>query len=34
MMQPRVVIMELSNRTRNFWDLDAEYRRMTKDVNV
>jgi hypothetical protein len=34
MMQGRVVIMDLSNRTKQFWDLDAEYRRMTKDVNV
>jgi hypothetical protein len=34
MTQPRVVIMDLSNRTKEFWDLDAEYRRMTKDVNV
>jgi hypothetical protein len=34
MTQPRVVIMDLSNRTKDFWDLDAEYRRMTKDVSV
>jgi hypothetical protein len=34
MTQPRVVILDLSNRTKEFWDLDAEYRRMTKDVNV
>jgi hypothetical protein len=34
MTQPRVVIMDLSNRPKEFWDLDAEYRRMTKDVNV
>jgi hypothetical protein len=34
MTQPRVVIMDLSNRPKEFWDLDAEYHRMTKDVNV
>jgi len=34
MTQPRVVAMDLSNRTKQFWDLDAEYRRMTKDANV
>ena len=34
MIQARVAMLELTNRTKQFWDLDAEYRRMTKDASV
>jgi len=34
MIDPNVAILELSNRTREYWELDNAYRRMVKDVSV
>jgi hypothetical protein len=33
-LDAQYVELELSNRTKAYWELDEEYRRMTKDANV
>jgi hypothetical protein len=34
MTDPSLAKLDLSNRTKSYWELDEEYRRMTKDVSV